>query len=253
MVERPSANWRTPFCGGVSVHGLNGCSDDISEGPRCVCTTKPNNFNYQLHYMLAQAIKLENLHMDVNCSKWDDFAGKLFTTGSFNKYQQVIGGSLKIRFFNTMINEVSKRHGVGNYANGFETHPELTPYDILLLLMIQEREIAEEKKKLAAEKKARKFSSMLAHEDALCSPVSSVAKPASLGIDEDGEILEISEKPSSSSDVPADNQKPFLVELREYRRPFFGGIKRIAVTHQRGDPTRGRSYPPERRASQTPG
>jgi hypothetical protein len=111
------------------------------------------NFNYELHYTIAVFIYNKKLHLEKSGEKWDSNTLSLFTTGALKKFQQVQGSTLKERFQNTMLGEIEKRHAFGDSA-GFETHPDYTPYDKLMLLMKMEME--EVKARSAYEKKKKK-------------------------------------------------------------------------------------------------
>ena len=88
-----------------------------------------------------------------------------------------------------MIEEVSKRHGVGKFSTGFESHSDITPYDELMLKMIKEIEKAEAQKQAAKDKQAAKYSSMLAHESNMC-PVINMTKRTNAVMNEEGEEIE---------------------------------------------------------------
>mmetsp|Transcript_33207 Transcript_33207/g.65930 ORF Transcript_33207/g.65930 Transcript_33207/m.65930 type:complete len:201 (+) Transcript_33207:939-1541(+) len=186
-VGKYKPNWRLPVCGGPEVHGTEDCViDDMTGIFDCKCIPRPKQYNYDLHYRLAQSIFDAKLYSDVNCSKWDEHCLQLFTVGSFSCYQQCQGNTLKSRFFPTMIEEVSKRHGVGKFATGFESHPDITAYDELMLKMIKEIEKAEAQKQAAKDKQAANNSSMLAHESNM-RPVINMTKRTNTVMNEEGE------------------------------------------------------------------
>ena len=54
-----------------------------------------------------------------------------------SKYEEKLSNALKL---------VSKRHSIGSFANGFETHPKMTPFDKLVIQIIKETEIGKMKK-----------------------------------------------------------------------------------------------------------
>ena len=150
MSDRVKIKWRAPLCGGFSVHGSIHCVPIEEAGGEieCHCVSKPVNFNYEIHHLIPISVFGKRMHLDKNCERWEVFCGQLFSdTGTLKKYEPMQGKTLKDRFFNTMIEECSKRHGVGKYAIGREAHPDLTPYDSIMLKMIKEMEDAEARKK----------------------------------------------------------------------------------------------------------
>ena len=183
--------WRLPLCGGFLIHGSNDCVlDENTNLIICKCPRKPSNFNYEVHFVIAQAVFAKKMHLNKNGDSWDAFALTLFSdNGGFKKYTQVQGKTLKERFFHTMVEEVSKRHGVGEFADGREAHPDVTPYDNLMLKMVEEMTKQEQAKKSEADKKSFKNSSMLAHEKTLC-PVVNMTKKTKAVLDEEGEEIE---------------------------------------------------------------
>lgn len=206
MSDRLKINWRAPLCGGFSVHGGQEClPNELTGQIDCKCVSKPNNFNYEIHFIIAASVYAKRMHIDKNCDRWDAFVASLFTdNGALKKYQQVQGKTMKERFFSTMVDEVSKRHGVGKFAEGREAHPDISRYDRIMLTMIKEMEQIEAAKKLEREKKERKQSSMLAHEGALCPPIVNMTKRTSQVLDEEGEVVEdeIELFGASESDTP---------------------------------------------------
>ena len=111
------------------------------------------------------------MHLTKNCKNWDSFPHELFTTGGMKSYAEVNGETLKGRFFSTMIDEVSKRHGVEDYATGFEAHPDITPYDRMMLKMVKEIKDQEAKENAEKGRKAHKHRTMLTHESNICMPI----------------------------------------------------------------------------------
>lgn len=96
--------------------------------------------------------------------------------------------TLKDRFMKYMIEEVRSRHGLGSHA-GFETHPEMTPYDDLMLKIIKQIEDDETVKRLAKEKVARKESSMLSYEKGLLPPIIGQGKRSREVVDDEGNVI----------------------------------------------------------------
>lgn len=188
MAGKEPLNWRLPVCGGKVVHGTSECKETGKWNMwSCKCKVKPINFNYYVHYLLAQAINNKKMHLDKNCESWNKFALELFLTGSLVNYQQVQGKTIKDRFFSHMINGTKSRHALGSAA-GWETHNEVSPYDSLMLKMISDIEAVEAKKQYENEKKQQKQSSMLGHEEAHC-PVVTRNQATPKVVDEEGDEL----------------------------------------------------------------
>ena len=164
-------NWRNPCCGGKLVHGTENCRRDEDTGVwRCACVDKPKNFDYEVHHIVATYVLFKNLHLEKSGDKWDECISKLFQDGALKTCVPISGKNLKERFFKNMIKNTQERHALGDSA-GFETHPDVTPYDALMLKMMKEIESVEAKKKFLKGKKAVKQSSMLSHESDLCPEV----------------------------------------------------------------------------------
>lgn len=98
-----------------------------------------------------------------------------------------------------MIDEISKRHGVGEHANGREAHPDIKPYDAVMLKMIKEMENADAQKQAAKDKQAFKHSTMLSHEFLLCTPLVNMSKRTEAVLNKEGEEIEEESAPSSVS------------------------------------------------------
>lgn len=169
------------------MHGAASCGY-IDKEFHCFCVKKPTNFNYEVHFIIAQAVFAKKKHLDKNCDAWDSFVANLFLEGALKRYTQVQGKTVKERFFNTMLEEVAARHDID--GKGFETHPNLTPYDKLMLKMTKEIKHAENIKKFEKEKKDKKRSTMLAHENTLCKPIINMTKRTKAVVNEEGEEVE---------------------------------------------------------------
>jgi hypothetical protein len=134
-------NWREPKCGGIAAHGTSECEYDDQGLWVCKCVHPPKNMNYEMAMALAVEIKKQNLYLKDNSriKDFDVFVLGLFGQfGKFKEYQLIQGTSIRQRFFSTMINDVKGRHGI---TSGFETHPEVSKYDGLMLKMIKEMDI----------------------------------------------------------------------------------------------------------------
>jgi hypothetical protein len=144
----PSIKWRFPCCGGEDAHGTMECDwDDSGDRWICNCQQKPSNFNFMMHNALAVEIHTRKLHVESSVDNWTKFAMELFSQrGVFKTYAQIQGPTLRQRFFGTMIADVKFRHGLDN---GYETHPEISKYDSLMLGMIKDIEEKEAKGKEA--------------------------------------------------------------------------------------------------------
>jgi len=196
-VAAKKINWRNPCCGGSLAHGTVNCMRDAKGIWRCVCANKPKNFDYEIHHQIAVQVFSKKLHLEKSGEKWDAEILQMFTLGSFKKYQQIQGKTMKERFFNTMVEEVEKRHALGDSA-GFEIHPEISPYDKVMLTMMKEIETADAKKKFEKEKKEKKNSTLLSHEKTYC-PIINVTKRTSIVFNDDGD--EIAEEIKTDKDV----------------------------------------------------
>jgi hypothetical protein len=157
--NKEKLNWRTPQCGGILVNGTATCTSIDSElnSPGeyiCNCLIPPKNTNFIANYLLLQAVLAKAMHLTVDGKAWNSFAFTLFTTGVFKKYAQIQGPTLKSRL-DSILTEISKKHGLGDYAVGFEAHPDETAYDTLGIKLI----LAREKKE--AEAKAEKGVTLL--------------------------------------------------------------------------------------------
>jgi hypothetical protein len=92
-------------------------------------------------------IHARKLHVESSVDNWTKFAMELFSQrGAFKAYAQIQGPTLRQRFFGTMIADVEFRHGLDN---GFETHPDISKYDSLMLGMMKDIEEKETKGKEA--------------------------------------------------------------------------------------------------------
>ena len=75
--------------------------------------------------------------------KWDAFVAMLQKSDTiWSTYKRQRGVKYEIKL-------VSKRHGVGQYTKGFESHPDVTPFDKLVLEII--KDIEKEKLKKESE------------------------------------------------------------------------------------------------------
>ena len=184
-VTKEKLNWRQPNCGGIAVHGSKECVLIETSGKYiCFCLNKPKGIDYEICYHLAQAVYVNKLHLNNSGEAWDKVTFDLFSTGKFKLYLQVQSKTLTERFFSTMIKEVSSRHSLGDAA-GREAHPDITPYDELMLKMIKAIENKAALKKLENEKKLKKESSMLSHEKDIC-PVINFTKQTSKVFNQEG-------------------------------------------------------------------
>ena len=139
-INKIKLNWRAPNCDGKFVHGSKDCIlIEITGKYMCSCINKPKNIDYEANYSLAQAVFVKKLHLDHSGEAWERAILELFTIGKFKNYIQIQSKTLKERFFNTMIPEVSNRHALGDSA-GRESHPDVSPYGDLMLKMIQDIE-----------------------------------------------------------------------------------------------------------------
>lgn len=182
--------WRKPLCGGHEVNGSKDCSVDEKTGVEtCNCVMKPKGFNYPLHYIIAQAVFLRKAHLSKHLSDWEVVTFHLFDSGGFKNYSPVQAQTIKTRFFDNMVSSVSQKHGIGEYATGFETHPEVTPYDDIMLKMIRAIEVADQAKAEKKSKEAEKRSTLLAIEDSIL-PSYGKAKPTEKIVNDDDETVD---------------------------------------------------------------
>jgi hypothetical protein len=137
VAKKYNLAWRFPCCGGALVHGTSECNW-VQGKWECHCIDRPNNFNYDLHYILAVEVSNRKIHLDAKCGKkWSELAAMLFAeNGPFRTYMPVQGQTLKQRLEH-MLTEVKGRHGL---ESGYETHPEESKYDNLLLSMLRDVE-----------------------------------------------------------------------------------------------------------------
>jgi hypothetical protein len=56
----------------------------------------------------VQAFFTEKLHLTNVCEDLDDFAYKMFISGSFKKYKAVTGDTMKQKYFNKIVENVSR-------------------------------------------------------------------------------------------------------------------------------------------------
>jgi hypothetical protein len=212
-------SWRTPNCGGPEVHGCAECVVNADGNVECKCKVKPKNFDYALHMALAQTVFIKGKHTDSSCDSWDQFVHSLFEpTGIFSKYEEVQGKTIRERFFTTMVDDVSKRHNVGKYANGVETHPDVSPYDSIMLKMIKEMEEEKVKKAAKKNKEDKKQSSMLHHESSMC-PVIQVCRP----LDEESD--QVSSVSTESSKESMTSKKKTRKSIKQEDTNLFAEIK----------------------------
>ena len=70
--------WRRGWCGGPQV----GCIPikGMEEDDDCLCSMK-GNFNYALHFTLAQNAMRRKMHLTKNEKEWDGFTQSLFESG----------------------------------------------------------------------------------------------------------------------------------------------------------------------------
>jgi hypothetical protein len=166
----PPVDWRSPTCGGSAVNGTEFCIlDEETNKVDCKCINPPKAFNATTHFILAQAIFNGKYHLTRECAQWEMLAQNLFSIGAFKKYSFVLGKTLKIRF-DDQVKIIRKKHdlpeiidGVST-SQGFETHPDITPYEALIIKMIEDmdQQITKKLKEKTAE--TAKKNTMLSHE-----------------------------------------------------------------------------------------
>ena len=121
-----------------------------------------------------------------------------------------------------MVNEVKERHGI---ENGWESHPDTTPYDSLMLKMVEEMEKVDHAKKLAKDKNLHKKEVCSAISSALCPIVKGIRRVQTI-VGEDGEMLDMSEESfeellvsntpgSTSSSTKSEETDPFVGMLAD--------------------------------------
>lgn len=178
-------DWRKPLCGGKDINGSADCSVDEDSGEEsCKCIVPPKNFNFPLHHILAQAVFVKKMYLTKNETEWDKFALWMFTVGGFKNYKQIQGATLKVRFHTEMVKLVQQKHGLGPFANGFEAHPEKTPYDKNMIKMIEEIAVIEDAKLVKKKKQEEKQNAMLGVEEDVLPYISSKVKTSKIYDDE---------------------------------------------------------------------
>ena len=141
--------WNVFCCGGASVYGTSSCCY-VESNFICNCPDRNREkFNYTLHYdLLTNAYRnkmhiIEYLQPRQKMEKWDAFVAMLQKSDTiWSTYKRQRGVKYEIKL-------VSKRHGVGQYTKGFESHPDVTPFDKLVLEII--KDIEKEKLKKESE------------------------------------------------------------------------------------------------------
>ena len=192
----PSIDWRASSCGGAFVNGTSECvlDEELGKVTTCKCANLPKHFNAMPHFALAQAIFMKKLHLSRDCTEWDKLKDELFTTGSF-KRNAIIGGNTLKQRFDGMIEAVRTKHDLpkGGSSQGFETHQEMTAYDNLVIKMIKEIDVANEKKEKEKAMETQKKNTMLGHETTLgmiAKPVIVRSKTVSDVFNDEGELVE---------------------------------------------------------------
>ena len=153
--SRPLPPWNVFSCGGASVHGTSSCGY-VETIFICNCPDRNREkFNYTLHYDLLTNVYRSKMHIveylypRQKMEKWDAFVAMLQKSDTiWATYKRQRGVKYEEKLSNAM-KLVSKRHGVGQYANGFESHPDVTPFDKLVLEII--KDIEKEKLKKESE------------------------------------------------------------------------------------------------------
>jgi len=150
--SRPLPPWQVFYCGGVEIYGTANCGY-VDSNFICNCPEKlKEKFNFALHYDLLTNIYQHKMHIieylypRQKLEKWEEFVSMLQQSDSiWSRYKRQKGCKYEDKLANS-IKLVSKRHGIGAHANGFETHPELTPFEKLVLLIIKDIEREKQKK-----------------------------------------------------------------------------------------------------------
>ena len=115
------------------MHGTATCLYG-DKGLVCFCPPgKPSpQFNYEFYYSFVLAIKTNKMHLTISEERWKDFATMLFGT-QWIKYIPITGKNLKPKWFKQVILDVQKRHDFGKNSKAREAHPEITPFDKLVM------------------------------------------------------------------------------------------------------------------------
>ena len=188
-IKARSSEWRLPRCGGVLINGTADCILNDETGSReCKCLNPIKNFNSEMHMSFAQAVYIHKLHITKSEKEWEPIMNKLFTEGALKNCKAVQAAAMKTRFFVDMVSATEKKHGLNDFATGFEAHPDVTPYDELMIKMIKEIGRAAEAKAAEKEKLAFKNSSCLAVERHVL-PVTKMTKATSAVLNDNGDVI----------------------------------------------------------------
>jgi hypothetical protein len=176
-------NWTTPCCGGEQIMGDPGanCHEEFFEDSTdgiwiCNCANQNvyKNKNFALSFNLLQAINKANMHMTKIGKAWEHFVlvtlfGKY---GVLCGYASVLWRTIKERYFTDIENDVAARHGLGRFADGFEAHPDIRPFDELQIKMYKQYTAQDAREKERSNKLKEKseivHSKLLTYTEGLC-------------------------------------------------------------------------------------
>ena len=188
-IEKGNSEWTKSKCGGVLINGTPECVLDEKTNIRaCFCINPLKRFNFEMHYAVAQTVYVNKLYLTKKETEWDPVTFKLFSTGALMNCKPVQGVALRNRFAD-MVKATEMKHGLNTYATGFEAHPDVTPYDALMIKMIKEITKAKEEAALSKEKKAKIQSSCLSVERTLL-PHINMSKKVKTVVNDEGSVVE---------------------------------------------------------------
>jgi hypothetical protein len=139
--------WRVSCCGGITAVGGKDCGGDPNDFDKwkCLCGHNKNEkMNYYYH-ALVDCIKRHRAHLSGSTPLWETIQTELYTT-YFKGFMKVTIQTLKDRW-KMIQSETRKKFDL---SNGFDTHPELKPFDRLVLSLMKEIEAEESKRIVTA-------------------------------------------------------------------------------------------------------
>lgn len=153
--SRKTIPWASPNCGGILIHGQMDCDDHSVESDErvCVCQPKPNK-DYFLQLSLAKHVSDKGLHIQEKdiTSSWNKCAVSFCLLPEIKGFEPIQGQSLK-KQFEQMVTAARLRQG----QDGFDTHPDFTPFDDIMSNIIQDIDRFETEIKNKKDKVTKKF------------------------------------------------------------------------------------------------
>jgi hypothetical protein len=140
--------WRVSCCGGITAVGGKDCGGDPNDFDKwkCLCGHNKNEkMNYYYYHALVDCIKRHRAHLSGSTPLWETIQTELYTT-YFKGFMKVTIQTLKDRW-KMIQSETRKKFDL---SNGFDTHPELKPFDRLVLSLMKEIEAEESKRIVTA-------------------------------------------------------------------------------------------------------